>query len=218
MKALKLVGFPFIIIAILTISVPFQSCEPDDNGCDTCNMVYKPNIYIYPQENIQMIVKLDFPTGGEIVKSLPEYGNAWNISVDTSGLIDGFYTYLFYESKQPDIWQKCCGWTIKRADLEEFFRENMSNYGFYGQEIQDFIEYWMPKFSDFEYYSIYPQGAELIDDVIVLSFSNEPDNLLRLFYVVKGSNNMPDKELNEPEIDNQFERKDFFVTEWGVIL
>lgn len=200
------------------ISIPFQSCDPDDddNGCDTCNMVYKPNIYIYPNEQIQLTVKLDFPMGGKIVTSIPEYGTGWNISVDTNGLIDNTYSYLFYESTQPDIWQRNSGWIIKKIDLETFFRDNMTNYGFYGQEIDDFIDYWIPRLDNYPYFSICPQTADLIDDVIELSFSKQPDNVLRLFYVIRAYDVLPEK-LVEPTI-NSYKREGYFITEWGVIL
>jgi len=207
-----------LFLLMLISIIPFQSCEPDEEECDSCVTFYKPNIYIYPKENMQLTVKLSFPQGGNVVTSIPTYGNGWNISVDTTGWIDDQYPYLFYESKQPYISQKNAGWTIKRADLEVFFRENMKNYGFYGREIQDFIEYWIPRLTDFEYYNIYPQTSELIDDAVVLSFSKFPDNLLRLYYVVEGRNSLYNNTLNEPIIETQFERKDYFVTEWGVIL
>ncbi|NOQ26981.1 MAG: hypothetical protein GQ564_16595 [Bacteroidales bacterium] len=218
MRTIKILGLPFLFIIYLMISIPFQSCDPDDddNGCDTCNMVYKPNIYIYPNEQIQLTVKLDFPMGGKIVTSIPEYGTGWNISVDTNGLIDNTYSYLFYESTQPDIWQRNSGWIIKKIDLETFFRDNMTNYGFYGQEIDDFIDYWIPRLDNYPYFSICPQTADLIDDVIELSFSKQPDNVLRLFYVIRAYDVLPEK-LVEPTI-NSYKREGYFITEWGVIL
>ena len=205
----------------MIIAIPFQSCEPDDDcdyepECDTCNIVRKPNIYIYPGDNIQLTVKLDFPLGGEIVTSIPEYGTGWNVSVDTNGLIDNTYSYLFYESTQPDIWQKNEGWIIKRTELETFFRDNMTNYGFNGQEIEDFVNYWIPRLDNFSYYSIFPQTVEQIDDVIELSFSKQPDKVLRLFYLINGHDNLLNK-LVEPTI-NSSKREGFFVAEWGVIL
>ncbi len=219
MKTIKLLGFPFLFIMYLIIAVPFQSCEPDDDDndeCDTCNMVYKPNIYLHPTENMQLTVKLIFPIGGEIVTSIPEYGNGWNFTVDTNGLIDNTYSYLFYESTQPDIWQRTHGWIINATGLESFFRKNMADYGFYGQEIDDFIDYWIHQLDDYKFYSIYPQTKEIINDVIKLDFSKQPDNLLRLFYVIKGDNQLQNK-LITPTIDS-FKRERYYVTEWGVIL
>lgn len=220
MKAIKNFGFPFLFILYLMIAVPFQSCEPvdefDDSDCDTCAILFKPNIYIYPIEIIQLSVTLSFPLGGRVITSIPEYGTGWNVTVDTNGLIDGTYSYLFYESTQPDIWQESYGWVIKTTELESFFKENMLDYGFKGQEIDDFIDYWIPHLDEYPFYSIYPQTKTLIKDAVKLDFSNQPDNLLRLFYVVKG-HNIFQNELIEPTIDN-FKREGYFATEWGVIL
>ena len=103
MKSVRIVGFYVLTVGLLiTSTISFQSCKPDD---DEPTPVKKPNVYIYPQEKTTMNVKLDFPEGGEIIESIPDYGKGWNITVDTNGLIDNSYSYLFYESIQPDIWQ-----------------------------------------------------------------------------------------------------------------
>ena len=216
MKTSSFLAIPLLFIMYLIIAVPFQSCDPDDDDCDSCNVVYKPNIYIYPTEKTQLEVKINFPMGGNIITSIPEYGQGWNITVDTNGLIDNTYSYLFYESIQPDIWQVNYGWITKSDQLESFFRQNMSEYGFEGREIDDFIDYWIPKLDNQAFYSIYPQTERTINNVIKLNFSKQPDTMLRLFYVIKGHNQMPD-ELIEPTIES-FERNGFAVTEWGVIL
>ena len=178
MKAKRILEFPFLFTLILLSTISFQSCEPDERKED---LVYKPNIYIYPKETVQLDVLLSFPLGGKIVSSIPEYGNGWSITVDKNGTIDDMYSFLFYESTQPDIWQKKSGWTVKKNVLESFFRKNMAEYGFYGHEIDDFIEYWIPRLNDCDYYSIYPQTKELIDDVIEIYFSTQTENSLRLF-------------------------------------
>lgn len=216
MKTINLLKLPILLVIYLMFSISFQSCKPDDDECDNDNMVYKPNIYIYPNEKIDLSLKIYFPIGGEIVTSIPEYGKGWEIKVDTNGLINNTYSYLFYESTQPDVWQRQYGWIIKTDELESFFRKNMNDYGFKNNEIDDFIEYWIPRLNDYPYYTIYPQTKNLINSVITLDFSKQPDNLLRLFYVVKGNNQIQDK-LIEPTIAN-FERTGYFVTEWGVIL
>lgn len=226
MKSIKSFIYPtFLIVLTIISSVNFQSCKPENcedeketNECDTCIMVLKPNIYIYPKDKIQLFVTLDFPKGGRVVTSIPEYGAGWNVSVDKNGWINDSYYYLFYESSQPDVWQITEGWIIKRENLKNFFIENMTSYGFAGREIEDFTDYWIPRFTDAEYYEIYPQSQQVIESVIQLDISKNPDNLLRLFYVVRQLNQNSDFVLPEPQIDNQFKREGFFVTEWGVIL
>jgi len=212
MKTTIFLGFSLLILTFLILSVPFQSCEPDEEE----KMVYKPNIYIYPNEVIDLTLKITFPMGGKIVTSIPEYGSGWSFVVDTSGLIDNTYSYLFYESIQPDVWQRNYGWCIKTDTLEIFIRQNMSEYGFNDKEINDFIEYWIPRLNDYPYYSLYPQTNCIIDDVVQLEFSKQPENILRLFYSIHGRNSFLDK-LKAPTID-KFIREGYFVTEWGVIL
>ena len=216
MKSVRIVGFYILIVGILiTSTISFQSCKPDD---DEPTPAKKPNVYIYPQEKTTMSVKLDFPEGGEIIESIPDYGKGWNITVDTNGLIDNSYSYLFYESIQPDIWQQKKGWIIRKKELKDFFTNNLSDYGFFGPEIQDFTDYWIPRLSDSEFYAIYPQNKMTIEKVINLNFSKEPDNLLRLFYVIQEVTDIQSSKLIEPRIKKLFEREGFFVVEWGVIL
>jgi hypothetical protein len=216
MKIRKFAGLLFLIFMYMIMTVPFQGCNPDEDEIDTSSYVYKPNIYIYPKENMDLSVKLLFPKGGKILTSIPEYGAAWNVSVDTNGLINDTYTYLFYESNQPDIWQREYGWIIQADDLEAFFRQNMTDYGFKGREIDDFIDYWIPRLNEYPFYLIYPQTKTIIDDVIELEFSKQPEYILRLFYVIEGHDQYPEQ-LYAPEIP-AFSRDGYFVTEWGVIL
>ena len=174
----------------------------------------KPVIYIYPEKEMELSVNLNFPHGGYITASIPEYGSGWNdLKIDPTGKINDEYTYLFYESQNPELFQYEKGWVVKEENLETFLIENLSETGFEGQEITDFLEYWIPLFTGFPYYVIYPQYKEQLNKMVELKFSVEPDNLLRLFYVVE------DREdnsiiLQKPEIP-EFKREGFFAVEWG---
>lgn len=200
------------LVAIMFLMV-FTSCEPRKE-----RLVYKPNIYIYPEENLNLEVYIDFPQGGRVVASIPEYGDFWDVFVDTAGIIDDNYRYLFYESSQPDGWQRYKGWVVAQGDLELFFQENLAQYGFKGVEIDDFIEYWVPRLKSYKYYSIYPQTIDEILPLINLSFSVKPDNFQRLFYYIHGDDQLPENPIQEPAIESTFEREGFFVVEWGVII
>jgi hypothetical protein len=223
---LRIIGLHSLFIGSLLLSVllPFQSCEPDEtdcpdeNECDTCVTVYKPNIYLYPVEKSQINVKLSFPLGGKIVTSIPVYFNGWNINVDSSGKINNKYNYLFYESDQPDIWQMTEGWIIDKSELKTFFTDNMLKHGFNDREIKDFLDYWIPRLTEFNYYEICPQESNIIEKAIKLEIYNNPDNVLRLFYSIKGVNSKSENNLNIPGEPPSFNRSGFCVTEWGVIL
>ncbi len=176
-------------------------------------MVYKPNIYIYPLFQTRLCVEISFPMGGDIVESIPEYADGWCVDVDVRGKINGGYDYLFYESKQPNIFQYQKGWCVRRADLKSFFEKNMALYNFSTSEIKDFDDYWIPLLTGDNFYCIYPQTNEILDKIIQFDFSVKPDKVYRLFYGIVGSDDY--KKLTPPEIKS-FDRSGYFVVEWGV--
>jgi hypothetical protein len=155
---------------------------------------FKPNIYIYPEETIELDVDIIFPHGGLVQTAIPAYDNGWHVVVEPSGLIDGQYEYIFYESSQPDYSQYEAGWVVPRQRLKGFFINNMSQTGFSPREIADFIEYWIPRLTDSPYYAIYPQYNDELEEMIILDFT-----------------------LKEPVIP-PFTRTGFTVAEWGIIL
>ena len=67
--------------------------------------------------------------------------------------------------------------------------------------------------TDDEYYNIYPQRNETINEVIQLNFSIQPDHVFRLFYGVIGTSSYT--EIPAPETD-KIKRDGFSVVEWGV--
>ncbi|MEA1972916.1 MAG: hypothetical protein U9N34_06450 [Candidatus Cloacimonadota bacterium] len=178
---------------------------------------YKPNIYFYPQTEINLDVNISFPKSGKVVKSIPEFPDQWqNLQITPDGRINNKYDYLFYESIQPDIFQKTDGWIVKLENLSTFFKENLQKSGFNQNEINDFIEHWIPKLNDSKYYAIYPQFNKQLNPLIKLEFSQQPDNIFRLTYLITKLNSNEIK-LTKPEIQS-FERKGFVVTEWGLIF
>ncbi len=214
--SLKIFFIGIIIGLIFTFTSSFQSCKKSVTAPPDTMRVYKPNIYIYPKQEMNLDVKISFPQGGKIINSIPEYNGGWNVNVDDKGKIESKYDYLFYESDQPNIWQYKSGWVIEKAKLSQFFNSNMAAYGFNQKEINDFVEYWIPRLKTFKFYKIYPQEKKWIDEVIQIDYSTKPDNLLRLFYVIEGTDDIVSIGLHTSIA--KFNRTDFYITEWGVIL
>lgn len=175
----------------------------------------KPNIYLYPTEEITLDVVIDFPKGGYVSESIPEYGEGWHVTVTPDGMIDGQYEYLFYESIQPEHYQNARGWVVEASKLNDFFNKNLAQTGFEGREITDFTDYWIPRLNYSPYFVIYPQYADTVDESIKLGFSIVPESILRLIYVVKGVESA-EIAIEEPLIPD-FERSGFTAVEWGVI-
>ncbi|WP_460686973.1 hypothetical protein [Niabella aquatica] len=208
-----------ICLLIILSMIALAGCKkdnPEPDRCKDCIRVYKPNIYLYPLEETALHVGLSFPLGGSVVVSIPQYNNGWSVNVAPSGRIDDKYDYLFYESDQPDKWQKKTGWVVKRDSLEHFFEADMKACLFRDNEIKDFVDYWIPRLKDAPYYAIYPQEKPVIERLIQLHFSEQPDNVLRLFYVVKALNKPV--QLKPHDKTTPVSREGFNVAEWGVIL
>ena len=190
--------------------------EPTPKPTDTSHVVvYKPNIYLYPQIKSVVSVKLEFPYGGTIIASIPDYLGEWRIEAEPTGKIENQYDYLFYESDTPDLYQYNSGWIVSRDSLFTFFKNNLSVTGFKESEISDFTMYWVPRLTNHKFYIIYPQYTDDINKVIKLKISPLPDNTIRLFYVIKGTETNGIN-LATPIIPN-YKRDGFVVAEWGVV-
>jgi hypothetical protein len=214
--AVSMVSLGMIVGIILLFLIPFQGCKkPETVEPDTVR-VYKPNIYIYPQQPLNLKVLVSFPKGGKMVTSIPAYKNGWDVHVDATGKIDDQYEYLFYESDQPNEWQTRTGWIIEKEMLMSFFQKNMAEYMFSQKEIKDFTDYWIPKLTTFRYYLIYPQEKAIIENLIQVDYSTHPDNSLRLFYAIRGTDKVTS--VGQHPVDRSFRRAGFFTTEWGVII
>jgi len=178
--------------------------------------VEKPNLYLYPEAETEVTVRLGFPAGGGVTASEPTYADGWKVTIEPDGRIEGGYDYLFYEAQVPPDWQFDRGWVVQQRQLEEFFNENLTAGGFNERETADFIEYWVPRLDDKAFYVIYPQYARDIEPLITLTIYPEPAEILRLYYVISGVDRV-DRYVPEPEIPS-FHRYGFTVCEWGVVL
>lgn len=219
MKIFRFIFIPLVLTVIVLMAVSIQSCKPDDDPepCDTCIVAYKPNIYLYPVQKMPIQVELVFPQGGKVIASEPDYGQGWHITATPNGRINGQFDFLFYESKQPDRWQRTRGWVVKQKEIERFFSENMHQHGFSDKETADFTDYWVKRLDVFPYYVVYPQDKNTIDALIQLKISPRPDKILRLFYLIEGRTEQPAQQPEAPVID-AFERTGFVVAEWGVLM
>jgi hypothetical protein len=177
--------------------------------------IAKPNIYIYPVEESEVTVRLTFPAGGGITVSDPPYGDGWTVTVTPEGIIDGEWTFLFYEGRSSGSVQREAGWIVRREDLEGFFRENLAATHFYGPEIEDFVEFWVPRLNDHPFFAVYPQYNPIYEGMVGLAVEPEPWTVIRLAYAVEGLEEYFDL---MPAAIPAYEIGGFTVHEWGVIL
>lgn len=179
------------------------------------NTVDKPNIYLYPESTQQVSVTLQFK-GNMLVKSIPEYGDGWNVTATPEGLIDGQYGYLFYEATAGGAgFQTDSGFVVSQSDLAVWMEDTLAAYGFNEQEIVDFVDFWVPVLPSASWYIFFPQTEEVVDLHVGLQVEPAPDSLLRIWFAVQPT--AAPVSLPAPQI-LPFDRVGFAVTEWGVIV
>ena len=176
----------------------------------------KPVIYLYPEKEQEVNVKLDLD--GKFTFTYPEYNNGWNVTAKPDGTIisDGKeYSYLFWEGLmptfKPDFKE---GFVVKGSDSAEFLRETRSQMGLTPKEYNEFIVYWAPKLQENEYNKIYFAEDDYTDEA-KLEINPKPDSILRVFMVYEKADEntiLPKQEIKP------FERKGFTVVEWGGYL
>ena len=176
----------------------------------------KPVIYLYPEKEQEVNVKLDLD--GKFTFTYPEYNNGWNVTAKPDGTIisDGKeYSYLFWEGLmptfKPDFKE---GFVVKGSESAEFLRETLSQMGLTPKEYNEFIVYWAPKLQENEYNKIYFAEDDYTDKA-KLEINPKPDSILRVFMVYEKADEntaLPKQEIKP------FERKGFTVVEWGGYL
>lgn len=174
----------------------------------------KPVIYLYPEEETEVSVTLDY--NGRLDFTYPEYNGGWSVTAYPDGRIvnhaDGQeYSYLFWEGVNADNYDFSKGFVVKREDTIAFLQEKLAYMGLLPKEYNEFIVYWAPKMME-NPYNLVSFQFERYTDTAKLNVTPEPDSVLRVFMAYK-----PLKEqINiEPQDLKPFERKGFTVIEWG---
>lgn len=175
----------------------------------------KPIIYLYPEEEIQVSVKL----GKEynITCSYPEYKNGWNVIAKPDGtLIDietGRSLYaLYWEGIHSESCNLTEGFVVKGDETIKFLEEKLSILGLNEFEAEEFIIYWLPILQENEFNYIRFATLDEINNNMPLHLSVEPDTMIRVLMQYKALEayiEVKEQELLTPV------RKGFTVVEWG---
>jgi hypothetical protein len=199
------------------IRVKYTNCHPLDPECIELDFdrVIKPNVYLYPEEEQAVSVRLTPLAPGALTITIPEYGDGWDVTAAPDGLIDGQYGFLFYEADIVPQYQTDEGWAVSFEELRDWMEEILPQYGLNEQEVVDFVDYWTAHLPPFPYYLFFPQDEAICDRLVALQVDPAPDRVLRIWFHIVGAYGR--FALPEPAIA-PFERAGFTVTEWGILV
>jgi hypothetical protein len=173
----------------------------------------KPVIYLYPENETDVFVKLDF--NGRLTCTYPEYGEGWKVIARPDGtLIDAEgkeYSCLFWEGESAVDYDLQSGFCVKGEDTASFLEDALGKLGLTPREANEFIVFWLPMMQD-NAYNLISFAATGYTENAKLAIDPAPDTLIRVFMVWKGVDS--ETEL-EPEELVTTERTGFTVVEWG---
>lgn len=181
--------------------------------------VDKPILYLYPQEEMGVKVKLGYPK--EITCSYPTYQeNGWSVKAKPNGdltdMLEGKELYaLYYESRaKVDFKVGTTGFIVKGEDSAQFLEEKLAILGLTPKEIEEFIIYWLPKLEQNNYNYIRFATQEEIEKNMPLTITPKPNTIIRVLMMYKGfQKEIP---VEEQELVSPI-REGFVAVEWGGI-
>ena len=174
---------------------------------------YKPVIYLYPEEETDVSVRLDLD--GTLDLSYPAYEDGWQVNAAPDGTLtasDGrVYPYLFWEGKLNTEYDFSTGFCVSGSDTEAFLRESLATLGLNQTETDDFIKFWLP-FMKRNPYNVISFQTTAYTDAAKLDISPQPDSTIRVFMAWYGADEAVDIPAQTLTLA---QRSGFTAVEWG---
>lgn len=195
------------LLALLFL-LPASGCGPEEP-----QLAAKPVIYLYPEMETAVTVRLDYD--GDLTCTYPAYGDGWSVTAAPDGTLTDAagqtYSYLFWEGEARTDYDLSTGFCVPGGGTAAFLEDALAQLGLTRREANEFLVYWLPKMEANPYNLISFQDTAYTDHAR-LTVSPAPDSVLRVF--------MAWRSLDAPvEIIPQdlpaFARTGFTLVEWG---
>jgi len=174
----------------------------------------KPILYIYPDEEMNISVKVKKP---ELLKTTyPKYNDGWNVTVKPNGdMFDeaGKYYYALYwdeENNEKEEFKE--GFYVTKDNALEFLEEKLDKIGLNEKEKNEFIMYWLPVLEKNGKNIVRFSFTEELQNKNEIIIEPKPDSLLRVHINIKKVNKKVS--IKEQEI-KPFNREGYSAVEWG---
>ena len=185
----------------------------EDRQSDHTDLDAKPVLYLYPEKETEVNVRLDYD--GELTCTYPAYEDGWTVTAAPGGTLTDesgqTYSYLYWEGVTRTEYDFSRGFCVPGADTAAFLEDALSRLGLTRREANEFIVYWLPRM-EANPYNLIAFQAEDYTNHARLTVTPEPDSLLRVFMAWKpleAPADLPAQELPA------FKRTGFTVVEWG---
>jgi hypothetical protein len=213
----------------LKISIPFFSQQTHiiSANVDTiliCSFypmssnMRKPVIYLYPEKETIVDLKLDF--NGKLTNTYPDYEDGWQVIAKPNGDLiskkdSSLHRYLFWDGindKNVQLSDFETGFVVKDDETLEFLDSTLTKIGLNDYEKNDFITFWMPEMKKNECNFVYFLINEECNDIASLEITPLPDSEIRV-YMFFGK--VDENKIVKPQNLTLLNRKGFVLIEWG---
>ena len=188
-----------------------------DVNLNEIHIAEKPIIYIYPEKEQEVTVKLGNPE--LLTTTYPQYDEGWKVKAKPDGTLEDIKTgrelyCLYWEGINSLEYNGELkeGFVIKGEETAQFLEEKLEILGLNAKETQEFIIYWLPQLEANNYNYIRFQTQEEIEKNMPLEVTPEPETTIRIMMEWKGLENSIEV---EEQILEKVERKGYTVVEWG---
>ena len=194
------------------IEADFLTVEQSDFELDP-NADYKPVIYLYPEEETEVSVKLDY--SGRLTCTYPKYSDGWTVTASPDGTLTDekgqIYNYLYWEGETLTQYDLSKGFCVKGEDTAAFLEDALAKLGLNRREANEFIVFWLPMMQENPYNIISFQG-DVYTESAKLEITPAPDTVIRVFMAWQSSDEFVEMEAQELSAPK---REGFTVIEWG---
>lgn len=211
-------GMPRLLNRLEVFSRPINPPTGQESGEKYNPPLAKPVIYLYPEQEKQVNVQLNF--SGKLTYTYPSYPQGgWNVVAQPDGTLtnldDGStHYYLFWEGVSNTDWKVEEGSVVAGKDTEAFLKATLFQMGLTPKEYNDFLVYWVPKMQE-NPYNVISFSEEQYQETARLTVTPKPDSLCRVFMLYRplespsGYENLPAQQFQT------FKCSGFTVVEWG---
>ena len=199
-----------LTLAACLLAAALTGCEVGDRGAVTAKSV----IYLYPEEETQVSVSLEFD--GELTSTYPSYEDGWTVEAAPDGTLTDpatgrQYYCLFWEGISPTEYDFSTGLCVAGENTAAFLEDALADLGLTEKEANEFIIYWLPKM-EHNPYNLISFQTEAYTDSAALTIDPAPDTLIRVFMAWQGLDQPVEV---EPQTLTAPDRTGFTAVEWG---
>lgn len=201
------------ILAILLSLLCILALAGCRNPVDDAMKAAKPVIYLYPEVEMNVTVKLEFD--GELTATYPHYVDGWNVTASPDGtLMDEAgreYYCLFWEGESQTEYDFSEGFVVSGSETAAFLEDALEKLGLTEKEANEFIIYWLPQMEG-NAYNLISFQTEAYTQSAKLDIQPAPDTSIRVFMAWQALDAPVDV---EPQVLTAPERMGFTAVEWG---